>query len=249
MSISSIKNVLGQACALVSLLAAMSLPAQAALTLSGTMIDELSSDPIRGGTVELFINEADRWESMGSIFIDNDEGQFSFEDLPIGEYTVLAHNTTRYYPEWYDDVEGWRAPDDATPIFLSSDEDIIVDLMPTPISIELDPWDTVYLPADGGEISLTLKVTNVSGERQLLKAWVVVHGAPTRGQWADIPVARPLLLSIPARKGRIASKEISFRVPPHAVNTCFDVQVYVGSASAAPWEVTVGAGLGVCKGD
>jgi len=225
-------------------------PLVAPCDLSVSMVDDATGQPIVYGTVDLYrLTREGLWQQVAHQFVEDAGGRSVFEGLEPGTYTVLAHDTTRHHPQWHGDVAGWRDPEAARPIVIDdSDVDIAFRLRPTPFDISLDPWEPRHLPAGGGRVSVRVRVVNVSGERRRLEAWIVVDNAPTRTNWADVPVVAPRRFWLPRGKGRSSSITLAFDVPPRAVDTWYYVQVYVGPADAAPWEATVSAAFDLCKG-
>ncbi|RMF83937.1 MAG: carboxypeptidase regulatory-like domain-containing protein [Nitrospinota bacterium] len=222
-----------------------------AATLSGTVIDEETGDPIPDAWVDIFVFKPDSagngfwewWDGMPT----NPNGVFSFSNVTEGEeYVVHADRWGSYYGEWYDDVYGMD-PNKATVVVPSPDVDIVVDLMPTPVRMDVFPLQG-GVPSEGGRFRYVVDIVNTTDTDMDLKAWINVSGpapAPLSGE-TDFPVLGPVRFTLPA--GEEIFRVLSLNVPPYAADGFFQVNIYIGPVDTAPWELTVVNGVGFQKG-
>jgi hypothetical protein len=159
--------------AIVSILAFPSL-GFAASSISGTVVDEESGDPVQGWVDVHKWNEGEEWWEWAG-YIDLDEnGEFIFDSLKAGTY-ILSSNGYNHVPEFYDDVPLWDW-ENKTEIELDKNEDLVLNL----IELKLRPFyfGNVWIepdpvPKKGGDVTLYAEIINTTNEKVQMKLWVM----------------------------------------------------------------------------
>ncbi|MEN8220039.1 MAG: hypothetical protein ABFS56_27555 [Pseudomonadota bacterium] len=159
--------------AIVSILAFPSL-GLAASSISGTVVDEQSGDPVHGWVEIHKWNEGEEWwEWADSISLD-ENGEFIFDSLKAGTYIVWNYGSN-HVPEFYDDVPLWDW-DNKTEIDLAKNEDLVLNL----IELKLRPFyfgnvwiRPDHVPKKGGNVTLYAELFNTTGKKAQMKLWVM----------------------------------------------------------------------------
>ncbi len=95
-------------------------------TVSGTVIDENSGEPIANAVVMAFVMRDSVHRRRVSVALTDSLGNYTLEYLPEGEPVILFGKAYGYYGEFYDDA---HSPDSATPVIPSA-SGITIDLVP-----------------------------------------------------------------------------------------------------------------------
>jgi len=148
----------------------------AASSISGTVLDEQSGDPVPGWVEVSKWNEGEEWwEWVDSIELD-ENGEFIFDSLKAGTY-ILWSDGYNYVPEFYDDVRPWDW-DNKTEIELPKNEDLVlnlIELKPRPFyfgNVWIEPEE---VPKKGGNVTLYAELFNTTGKKAKMKLWVMGH--------------------------------------------------------------------------
>ncbi|RKY99673.1 MAG: hypothetical protein DRQ10_05725 [Candidatus Hydrothermota bacterium] len=95
-------------------------------TISGTVVDEVSGEPIPGAVVMGFIPMNQHRPRRVSVTVTDSLGNFLLENLPEGENVYLFAKVHGYFGEFYDDAYCF---DSATAVIPPA-ENIVIDLVP-----------------------------------------------------------------------------------------------------------------------
>lgn len=220
-----------------------------AFTISGTVVDEATQEPLYQAWVELQLTSEDEWGNQQCMYVEgqdtDSDGNFSFTNLTEGaEYKIRANKWGDYYSEWYDNVMGggW-CPKEATKI--SSDSYITIALTETPFKVDVYAPVT-SLSSDGGKLRYFVTITNKTNETLSLKGWIRLDGPSSPSEWTSFDIQKSVPFTLEGRDS--FTKQFSLEVPSYATDGWFCVNILVGPSETTPWEVTGQGGFCFSKG-
>ena len=233
-----------------------------AATISGTVIDQKTKEPVASANIVILRLLEDQVWGWVTDMNTGLTGKFLFKNLDEGTYTIEAGKisgwlqnyeklTKSYYPEWYGNVPGGdKFSHKAKKIKLTANatKTVTVPLQATPASIGA-MVENSQIPSDGSPLRIKLKVRNWTGARLNLARWGILSWQPRNGgAYVNYPLSAEEF-TLEADETRIFSYEVPAPTDAESgeVQSCGSVTFQVSSASRPQWNIFSEARADFCK--
>ncbi len=152
-------------------------PISYAATNSGTVVDEKTGDPLEMARVTLALVEGDGLSTWMGAKRADEYGNFSFQSIAAGDYSILTRLERTHLPEYYDDIPEINR-DNRTLIPVEEGWDVVlnlIELKQRPFYFESVRFEPRDILEEGGRGKIIAEVVNTQSKKEKMRFLVMLQ--------------------------------------------------------------------------